>query len=85
MIAGTVNANGCSMSRLMRLFLKSLSLDVSFTPGFSPVMNHTKRRRTVLTVCSSPVRPLNHKRVTSNRNGETVETVSLLCATPTPG
>lgn len=43
------------MNDCVGLCLKSLSLDVSFTPGFSPVMKHTRRRRTVLTVYSSSV------------------------------
>jgi hypothetical protein len=65
---------------MSNIHLKSLSLDVSSTPGFSPVMNHTKRRRTVLTVCSSAVDSGAVELLASYstcRNGETVETVFL--------
>ena len=43
---------------------KPENCDISFTPGFSPVANADKKRKTVLTVSSS------------GHNSEAVETVS---------
>ena len=51
--------------------------DLSFTPGFSPVITGNKRRGTVLTVCSmaEKTKQLNTRALRQPADRETVEAV----------